>query len=154
MKFCKPLIAEKEYRKILSLMPIACVDIILTKGRSREFLLIKRKDQPVRGYFWFPGGRILKGETIFNAAIRKAKQEIGVSIRPERIVGVYETIFRTSRPGVQGGTHTVNAVVIARIKKDALIQFDSHHTEAKWFVRPPNDFKRYLASALKNAGVL
>ena len=154
MRSLHRFISEKEYCRILSLMPIACVDIILAKGRSKEFLLIKRKDEPVKGYFWFPGGRILKGEHILEAAARKLKEEVGVDLKPERIVGAYETLFPTARAGIKGGTHTVNAVVLVRIKKGVPIRFDSHHTNAKWFVRPPRDFQGYLTSALKAAGVL
>lgn len=147
-------IARASYVKIISRIAMPCVDLVITEGSSRRFLLVLRKDEPMKGYFWFPGGRIFKGEHIFATAIRKAKEELGVVIKPERIVGVYETMFSTGIPGVRGGTHALNIVVRARLPRGGVMRHDTHHLAARWFTRPPRDFQGYLAQVLKDALVL
>lgn len=77
------------------LLPILCIDILLERKSDGRFLLVKRGTEPgrtdgpgvqgvppaadglclytVKGYWWVPGGRILRGETFFAAALRKAQ---------------------------------------------------------------------------------
>lgn len=41
------------------------------------------------GNFWsLPGGKVEEGETIFEAAIREAKEETGIKIKPKRLLYV------------------------------------------------------------------
>ena len=68
------LIPLNKYSKILEDLPIYCVDIII-KNDKEEYLLIKRNNEPKKGEWWVVGGRVLKGETAKEAAIRKVKQE-------------------------------------------------------------------------------
>ncbi|MDE1833110.1 MAG: NUDIX hydrolase, partial [Candidatus Micrarchaeota archaeon] len=59
----------------------------------------------IRGYKWgdqwlIPGGHIEHGESVFDAARREAKEEVGLSIVPLGVVTVFEDIFpRTSTRG-------------------------------------------------------
>lgn len=69
-------IGQELYNKILENVPIACVDIAIIVDGS--VLLVKRKDAPAKGEWWVPGGRILKGETMKDAAKRKAQEEVGI----------------------------------------------------------------------------
>ncbi len=66
------------YREIVLNMPICCVDIgpLDTAGRV---LLLRRREEPARGAWWFPGGRVLRGETRLQAARRKLAEECGFS---------------------------------------------------------------------------
>ena len=58
-----------------------------------ECLLVQRATEPVKGVWWLPGGRIYKGETFFDAAIRKTKEETGLRGKPIQILGVYNTFL-------------------------------------------------------------
>lgn len=98
-----------KYVEFLELMPVCCVDVIIHVGKS--FLLIKRIQEPMKGGWWFPGGRIFKNELLTNAVIRKAKDEVGLDVIVEKQVNVYDTIFDTSHFGVP--VHTVNVVFLS-----------------------------------------
>jgi colanic acid biosynthesis protein WcaH len=37
--------------------------------------MYSRNDPPARGQWWLPGGRVLKGEMMRDAALRKAREE-------------------------------------------------------------------------------
>ncbi len=69
-------IAWELYRQILEFMPIPCVDVAIVAHGA--VLLVRRDDPPAQGEWWIPGGRILKGEMMRDAAIRKARQEVGI----------------------------------------------------------------------------
>ena len=69
----KTLLPQKEYKRILEVMPIITVDgIIMHNGK---FLLLKRANKPLQGRYWTPGGRVYKGERLAEAFKRKMKEE-------------------------------------------------------------------------------
>ena len=53
-------------------------------------VLVKRKIQPALGQWHLPGGGVLFGETLEEAVLRVAKNEIGISVVVKRLVGVLE----------------------------------------------------------------
>ena len=55
-------IEEKDYIKIMQTIPVVCVDALI-QNKKQEFLLVKRDNEPLKGKFWMPGGRLHKGET-------------------------------------------------------------------------------------------
>ena len=62
-------------------------------------LLTKRKDFEV---WCLPGGAVDTGETLAEAALRETREEVGLEVKLERLVGVY------SRPGwLNGGMHII-----------------------------------------------
>ena len=70
-------IPENIYTQIAPLRPVACVDLVVEDERER-ILLIKHANEPVKGQWWFPGGRVLLLETLEQGAMRKLKDECGL----------------------------------------------------------------------------
>jgi ADP-ribose pyrophosphatase YjhB (NUDIX family) len=70
-------ISDDEYDKIKKSFPIPCVDLLITNERC-EILLVKRRNEPAKGEWWFPGGRVMYGEYRDVAAIRKSREECGI----------------------------------------------------------------------------
>ena len=85
-------IPEIEYKSILSSIPILCVDLLIIN--NGKFLLLKRENEPAKGEYWFPGGRLLKFETIRDASLRKAREEVNLECDFKNIISVEETIFK------------------------------------------------------------
>jgi len=69
-------IDEPLYSKIKQRMPIPCVDLLITY--NDRLLLMKRKNNPAKGKWFTPGGRIFKNETIINAVKRVLLEETGL----------------------------------------------------------------------------
>jgi colanic acid biosynthesis protein WcaH len=107
----KPSIPNELYSKIHAEMPIICVDIVVS--HEDKIFLIKRAKAPAKGEWWFPGGRLLRGEGLLHAASRIAKLETNLSIRNPVYLGYGETMFKTDPFGHEKGTHTVNFVFAA-----------------------------------------
>lgn len=132
-------IPDPEYRRIQELMPILCVDLLIRKGDY--FLLVRRLNEPAKGEWWFPGGRVRKGETPPIAAARIAREETGLDTDYERFMGVYDTQFPTGPFGVP--VHTVNLCYRLQARAGNLIRLDRHHDGFRWvpFSGLPDDLQ-------------
>ena len=122
-------IPEKEYNLIISKMPILCVDLLII--HNKKCLLLKRNDEPAKGQYWFPGGRVLKNELIKDAAIRKAKEETNLDCEFKEIVSIEETIFEKSR-FKNSDVHTVNVCCYLKPTNIKKFNLDKNHSDFKW----------------------
>src|SRR4030042_5412693 len=120
-------IPEQMYKGILEVMPICCVDLVITY--NNKFLLLKRAKEPAKGQWWLPGGRIWKNEAISNAALRKASEETGLDCEFVAELGINEGIFNEGPFGF--GVHTIGLVCLLKAKADK-VKLDSNHTDYKW----------------------
>lgn len=125
------LIPRDQYIDILKNLPILCADIVL-KNDAGEYLLIKRNNEPLRGQWWVIGGRVLKGETMEAAAIRKVKQETNLEIKNLIPIGYFELIKGTNPFGLTFDYHTVSVVFSAVISGQQKIMLDEQSLEYKF----------------------
>ena len=118
------LIEDELYHKIREVLPTVCVDLLVINGQ-KEYLLAKRTEKHAQGSWWFPGGRIPKGETWQECARRKGKEELGIDMPIGRLISV-ENYFADD-----ADWHTVNLVVHAYFSH-RLIELDKTHEEFRW----------------------
>jgi 8-oxo-dGTP diphosphatase len=93
---------ERHYRN-----PTPTVDTIIQK--DSQILLVKRKNEPFKGYFAVPGGFVNEGERVEEAAKREAKEETSLDIELVDILGVYSDPNRDPRG------HIMSTVFIGEI---------------------------------------
>jgi len=65
---------------------VRCVGGILHDQEGR-LLLIRRANDPGRGLWSLPGGRVEPGETDNEALVREMREETGLVVRPGALVG-------------------------------------------------------------------
>ena len=83
--------------------PIPTVDVVIRIGD--DIVLIRRKNPPIG---WaLPGGFMDVGETCEHAAAREAKEETGLDVHLEQLLGVYSNPLRDPRQ------HTLTVVYTA-----------------------------------------
>ena len=87
--------------------PIPTVDIIIQM--NSRILLVKRKNEPFRGYMAIPGGFVNEGETVEDPAKREVKEETSLNIELIDILGVYSDPKRDPRG------HNMSTVFIGKI---------------------------------------
>jgi len=66
----------KTFKTVIASTPLIAIDLIVVNER-KEILLGKRLNQPAKNYWFVPGGRILKNETLDNAFKRLTLTELG-----------------------------------------------------------------------------
>src|SRR5205809_1088986 len=102
------LLPSEEYKAVLSIVPIICVDCLVV-NENGEYLLVKRANPPLKGEYWVPGGRLYNNERILDAVHRKMREEIGIEVDVVTIAGILE-FFDSSNEYSEGGLHTISIV--------------------------------------------
>ena len=64
-------------------------------------LLIKRGHPPLMGEWSIPGGMLELAETVRQAAIREAREETGLTVDAEELLGVFDRVIRDDQGRVQ-----------------------------------------------------
>ena len=78
------MLSEKEFHDIIKLTPLVAIDLLISY--KSKILLGRRLNQPAKGYYFIPGGRIFKGETLEKACLRLTHNEIGFEIPLKKFI--------------------------------------------------------------------
>lgn len=66
---------------------IGCYNVI---EQDQKILMVREKTKT--GFHWaLPAGKLELNETVIECAIREASEETGLRVKPEFIVGIYQT---------------------------------------------------------------
>ena len=83
------------FQKTVQYFPTVSINILI-QNKNGEFLFVKRKNNPSKGLYWVPGGRIFAGETLEVATKRILLGEVGIDAPVDYISDVFnEEIFST-----------------------------------------------------------
>jgi len=72
------MLSTEKYLSVVNLSQIVSVDL-LVKNQDGKILLGKRKNSPAKGYYFVPGGRVYKNETIKEGSKRMVVWELGIN---------------------------------------------------------------------------
>ncbi len=87
-------ISPENFRLVIKNTPLISIDLVIENSEG-NILLGKRNNLPAKGYWFVPGGRILKNENFDSAFQRIVKNETGLSKQLEdaNFLGIYEHIY-------------------------------------------------------------
>lgn len=123
-------IPDALYREITRVMPISCVDLLVVDDRG-YVLLVRRHNEPAKGQWWLPGGRVHFGETRAAAALRKLHEECGL----DALAGEPEELLTADiilSDGQGGTSHAISTVFLIIVTDHAKLHLDQQSVEAAW----------------------
>lgn len=128
------LLDKKTFRTIVRYAPLASLDLIIESSESK-ILLGKRVNRPAQGFWFVPGGRILKNELISDAFRRISDAEIGkrCEIYDTEFLGVYEHHYIDNFYDAEFSTHYI--ALGYRFSCDINIKKlpNNQHQQYRWF---------------------
>lgn len=105
--------------------PLLTVDAVITTADGK-IILIRRKNPPYQGSWALPGGFVEYGETVEEAVLREVKEETGIFIEIQDLLGVY------SDPGRDPRGHMITVCFLA-LKKEGMLKADTDAAEVSSF---------------------
>jgi colanic acid biosynthesis protein WcaH len=145
-------VPEATFRTCLEHLPQVCIEVVLE--REGAVLLARRTNEPARGEFFWPGGRLYKGEKPGAAAHRVAREELGIDVELQGRIGVYNHFWDTTSVEGLDSRHTVNLVYHARQVGDDDLDLDEQHDEVRWVEGPEPDLHEYVRQYLEEMAFL
>jgi ADP-ribose pyrophosphatase YjhB (NUDIX family) len=103
---------------------VGCGCVIAEDGR---YLLVREAKSVARGRFALPAGKLEPDETLQEAAVRECREETGLEVELERLLGLYHC------PRTSEGFAVVNVVFAARATGKA--RTSAEHPELRWCSR-------------------
>ena len=109
-------------------VPLVGVGAIIIE--DSRVLLVKRAHPPLQAQWSIPGGVLEVGELIREAAVREAREETGLIVEPEDLLGVYDRILRDPEERVQYHYVLID-FLCRRVGGELLAASDA--AEVRWF---------------------
>ena len=117
------------FKTVINSTPLISIDLLIIK--DNKILLGKRINKPAQGYLFSIGGRVYKNETIDNAMMRIAKNELNIELKLiPRFIGVFEHFYDDSIYQ-DVSTHYVNLAYEIEIE-EILNLPNEQHNEYQW----------------------
>ena len=127
------MLSRNRFIEVVRDMPLISIDlVVLFEGKV---LLGQRCNEPAKGYWFVPGGRIVKNEHINQAFCRISQQELGVEIpiAHANFLGVYEHLYDTNFSESGGfGTHYVVLAYTVTLDQPLAELPTQQHSEYRW----------------------
>jgi colanic acid biosynthesis protein WcaH len=141
---------EKEiFKTVVKNTPLVSIDLCIVW--DEKILLGKRKNEPLKGFFFTPGGRIFKNEAHIDCLNRIARSELGLIIndlKQVKLMGVWDHFYNNSVFGNEVSTHYVNLPHYVYYDKKPELMTDDQHDTLEWFdlnkVANDNNFHIYI----------
>ena len=122
------------FKTVIKNTPLVSIDLCLVC--DGQVLLGKRANEPLKGEWFTPGGRIHKNEIWQGALLRIAEVELGLSGIPVEdfaLMGVWDHFYNNSALDENTSTHYVNLPHYAELQSRPKIILDDQHGTFKWF---------------------
>ncbi len=125
---------KETFRTVVRSAPLVSIDLVVINSQG-QVLLGQRTNRPAQGFWFVPGGRILKNEAMAAAFLRLSKAELGFAseLGDAEFLGVYEHFYTDNFSGTDFSTHYV--VLGYRLVHDLDLNSlpDAQHHSYRWF---------------------
>ncbi|MCL1139575.1 GDP-mannose mannosyl hydrolase [Shewanella pneumatophori] len=125
---------QEDFKKVVKNTPLISIDLII-KNKLGQVLLGKRNNRPAQGYWFVPGGRIVKDETFDNAFSRLTLFELGkaYSLTSAMFLGPYEHLYCDCFSGDDFTTHYVVLAYELTLNEDLSGLPEEQHSDYRWW---------------------
>jgi colanic acid biosynthesis protein WcaH len=156
-------LTDAQFADVVRLAPLVSIDLVI-RDPDGDVLVGLRTNAPAKGFWFVPGGRIRKNETIRNAFARILQVETGTNAAFDgaRFLGVFEHFYSDDRYGrATHGTHYVVLGYEVRFGSRPHIVLDAQHDLHRWMNEAEllggadvHDYtKAYFAACVPGAGI-
>ena len=124
---------NEDFANAVRTTPLISLDFII-ENEFGEFLVGKRTNRPAQGYWFVPGGRVLKDETLEQAFMRLTEEELGQQfpITHGQFFGVWQHFYEDNFSGSSFSTHYVVLGFRLKINSSTSMLPSKQHDTWRW----------------------
>lgn len=127
-------LSHETFKTIVDSMPLVSIDLVIRNSQN-EILLGRRNNRPAQDYWFVPGGRIQKNESMASAFNRLSLDELNLpwQLNDADFLGPYEHFYHDSIFGEDVSTHYVvlGYHLMVDIELESLPR--AQHNDYAWF---------------------
>ncbi|RPH29064.1 GDP-mannose mannosyl hydrolase [Buttiauxella warmboldiae] len=126
-------LSAEEFSTVVRATPLISIDLIV-ENQAGEFLLGLRTQRPAQNFWFVPGGRVQKDETLERAVARLTEAELGRSftLSDGEFYGVWQHFYDDNFSGPDFSTHYVVLGFRLRVDAEKLTLPDAQHSDYRW----------------------
>ena len=149
------MLSLKTFKTIIEHTPLVSIDLVVYNQKG-QVLLGYRNNRPAQGYWFVPGGRIQKDESMSAAFRRLTLNELGTEFCLEQaeFIGPFEHFYTDNVSGDDFSTHyialgyrlLIDGALLALAKEqhsqytwmevDELLNHPNVHKHSRWYIAP------------------
>ena len=114
------LLPSDQFSLACAALPLVSIDLVLINADG-QLLLGKRNNAPARDFWFTPGGRIRKNESLAHAKNRIARDELGLpalALARATLMGAWDHFYPDSAFDPAVSTHYVNLPLWLQLTRD------------------------------------
>jgi len=121
------------FKTIIKHAPLIAIDLVI-QNQKEEVLLGYRNNRPAQGYWFVPGGRILKDETMECAFKRLTLNELGAefNLSAAHFIGPFEHFYSDNVTGNEFSTHYIALGYRLSVDQYHLVLPLEQHSQYTW----------------------
>lgn len=126
-------LSYEDFSTVVRSTPLISLDLIVENEKG-EFLVGKRTNRPAQGYWFVPGGRVQKEETLEHAFGRLTLAELGqrFELNKDHFYGVWQHFYEDNFYGDDFSTHYIALGFRLPVRSLELALPDEQHDAYCW----------------------
>ena len=126
---------KETFSTVIESTPLVSIDLVV-KNKQGKALLGERLNKPAQGFWFVPGGRILKNESLVDAFKRLTAEELGqtLSIEQAQLLGPFDHFYNDNVFGDAFSTHYVAIAYELTLETEVdQLPLNVQHESYQWF---------------------
>lgn len=125
-----------DFATVVRSTPLISIDLIV-ENQDGEFLLGQRTQRPAQNFWFVPGGRVQKDETLEQAFARLTEAELGktLTLQEGEFYGVWQHFYDDNFSGTDFSTHYIVLGFRLRVEASALQLPEAQHSAYRWLTQ-------------------
>lgn len=122
-----------DFQQLIKNSPLFAIDFVVL-NELNQVLIGQRKNAPAQGFWFVPGGRVFKNESLEQAFVRLSQAELGVKVQRQQaqMLGLYDHFYEDSFFSDSISTHYINAAHYVKLHDFDLNLPLEQHQEYRW----------------------
>jgi colanic acid biosynthesis protein WcaH len=132
------LLPNAIFKQVIEHAPLFSIDLVVM-NESQQVLLGLRNNPPAQGFWFVPGGRVYKNETLIDAFARITQAELGCSFpyKADHQLGLFDHFYPDSMLDPNISTHYINAPFLIHWSSQDVLPFPKQQHQAyRWLSLP------------------